>query len=78
MKYAIAEAVVVAASVGLLVAGCSSPKPNPAACKAAMAQAYLTTLRNPSAPPAAEPSSCHGVPTSTVSQYATQIMGGQH
>ena len=36
-----------------------------------------TALRNPSAKPAAEPASCHGVPTATVSQFATQIIGGK-
>ena len=77
MRKALA-ALAATAGVALLVA-CSSPRPapNPVACKAAMARAYATALRDPSAPPAAEPAACRGVPTATVSQYATQIMGGQ-
>ena len=79
MRYAIAGTAAAVIIAGSLLAACSSPKPaaNPAACKAAMAKAYAAALQNPSAPPAAEPVSCHGVPASTVSQYATQIMGGK-
>lgn len=79
MRYAIAGmAAAVIAAGGLTVAFWPSNAPvNPAACKSAMVTAYLTAMRDPSAPPAAEPVSCHGVPTATVSQYAEQVMGGQ-
>ena len=77
MRYAIAGTATVVIVAGSLIAGCGSPGPNLAACKAAMVKAYLTAMRDPSAPPAAEPASCHGVPTSTVDQYAAQTIGGQ-
>ena len=78
MRYVIAGTAVAVIAVGSLVAFWPGSTVNPAACKSAMAAAYLTTMRDPSAPPAAEPVSCHGVPTATVSQFAAQIMGGQH
>lgn len=78
MKYAIAgtaAAVILAGGATVLLSHPGNAA-SPAACSTAMASTYLSTLRNPDQPPAVEPPSCHGVPTSVVSGYAAQIMGG--
>jgi len=63
--------------IALTATACGGPTADPAACKSAMAKAYASAMASPSGAPAGEPAACKGVPAATVSQYATQIMGGQ-
>lgn len=72
-----AAAAVIAAGGLTAVFWPSHSAPDPAACKQAMAAAYAKALTaGQSAAPAAEPAACRGVPTSTVSGFAAQIMAG--
>lgn len=77
MRRALGVILVLTACAAL--AACShgqAAHPDPAACRSAMKAAFARALASPSASPAGEPAACKGVPQATISQFATQIMGG--
>lgn len=76
-KHATAAAALVLTMLG---AGCSStgndekPKPDVAACKAAMKRDYEKAQDDPSAPSATRPPACAGVDDTTLQRLAAEIM----
>lgn len=64
------------ALAALMVAGCGAPKPDVAACKAAMKKDFATALANPEAPSATRPPACNGVDQKTLTRLVGEILAG--
>lgn len=59
-----------------LLAGCSHPKADAAACERALRANLAYALTHPDATPMPRPPACVGVPDATVERIAEKIMSG--